>query len=484
LSLKLAPRTPHRPLPATQPSQSVDPAALAAQAWRHVQSDEPALAAAVYEQLRYARPADARLLCNLSYLYERTGDFTAAEDRARLAVRLAPQLAEGWNNLGLALREQHRLDEAHAAFDRAVMEQPDFALAKFNRATTALLAGNYRLGWPDYEQRERLVECTGPRPALPRWQGERLAGRPLVVSSEQGAGDALQFARFLPEIQTLADGPLWLLVPQALQRLMQTTAGVQRVITDVAECPNDGAAIPLGSLPGVLNLDLAQLPWRTEYLAAPKPDISECRASRSTECDAASALLVGQAVPDRTLHSVLKHSVRHSLTYEDAPDREEMPGFTGQRIGLVWQGNPQQGRDHVRSCALRELRALASVPNVEWSSLQLGDVGRRQLADVPDWPIVDLAPQLHDFADTAAVIAQLDLVITVDTAVAHLCGALNRPAWVLLGHTPDWRWGLTGETCPWYLSLRLFRQTYRGDWAGVVQRVVRALRCAEPARRG
>lgn len=390
-------------------------------------------AAETYERLRRFWPHDPRLLCNLSYLYEQLGRLELAAARAWEAIQLQPHMADAWNNLGMALRERHELSAAEAAFAHAVHLLPGHTLSAFNLATTQLLRGDYAAGWAGYEARCDLLEAPGPAVKLPRWRGQPIAGQTLVVWSDQGLGDAIQFVRFLPEIRARSGAVVRLAAPAALATLLQRIPGSDEVcaVSDI------GAAgdwqIPLGSLAGVLGVTLSDLPWRERYL----PAFAE----------------PGRATP-RPL----------------ADARREL------HVGLVWQGNPQQGRDFVRSCALRDLLPLSMAPGVRWHSLQVGRNVPEQLRSVAgEWSIADLGGGLRDLAETAAVVERLDLVVTVDTSVAHLAGALGRPVWTLLGHTPDWRYGLTGAACPWYPTMRLFRQPRRGDWCAVAREVAEAL---------
>jgi len=392
-------------------------------------------AAETYERIVPLLPRDHRVWCNLSYLYERCGDMTAAEDRARKAIRFEPESGEAWNNLGLALRGQHRFPQAMQAFQQAMFRQPELALAEFNLATTRLLLGDGELGWPGYEMRLRLANARLRMPVAPAWNGEPITGGRLLVYADQGLGDTLQFVRCLAKTRERCAAPIVLSCQPELVTLLNGIAGADEVQgwnqepTDIAE------EVAISSLPGWLNIPPQSPPILERYLS---PPTSPWRAS------------VAEVF------------------------REISPGR--RRIGLVWQGNASQGQDEVRSVALRRLLPLASVPGITWISLQVGKNGRDQLSELSDrWPLVDLGASLEDFVDTAQVMSQLDLIITVDTSVAHLAGALGRPVWTLLAHTPDWRWGVTGADCPWYPTMRLFRQPRWGDWEFLIGEVRTAL---------
>jgi hypothetical protein len=216
--------------------------------------------------------------------------------------------------------------------------------------------------------------------------------------------------------------------------VLQGVDGAARVVAMDAEPYDCAAEVAIASLPGLFRASLSEPP-AAPYL---KPTLSELRPP------------IAQLIKD------------------------VVPGTL--RVGLVWQGNPTQSHDYVRSVALSRLIPLADVPGVTWLSLQVGTYGRSQLPDVADrWRLIDVGERLEDFGDTAAVMQHLDLVITVDTSVAHLAGALGRSVWTMLGHTPDWRWGVSGTSCPWYPSMRLFRQMRWGDWDFVVAQVKQAL---------
>ncbi len=394
-------------------------------------------AAEIYERIVPLLPRDHRVWCNLSYLHERCGQFLLATDRARKAIRLAPESGEAWNNLGLALRGQHHLSEAIQAFRQALVRQPSLALAEFNLATTHLLRREYELGWPGYEARNRLSEARLRSPLAPQWLGDPLpAGGKLLVYSDQGFGDLLQFLRFLPEARRISQAAMLILsAPAELQRLLEGCPAVDHVAPLSQEPDDCQAEIAVSSIPGLLEISRENLPGTAPYL---KPSIPE--------------LLPPVA-------ELLKQVSRSTL-----------------RVGLVWQGNPSQANDYQRSLALELLEPLAMIPGLSWFSLQVGDAGREQLSDLAcRWKIADLGQHFQDFTDTLAALEHLDLLITVDTAMAHLAGALGRPVWTLLSHTPDWRWGLTGPKSHWYPSMRLFRQANWGDWEAVVRSVQTAL---------
>jgi Tfp pilus assembly protein PilF len=378
---------------------------------------------------------------NLATIDKDMGALDEAADGYRRTVTLEPTHGGGWNNLGLVLRRLGRHGEALAAHARAVAADPANAGARFNTGMAHLTRGEFEAGWPLYESRieiESVVRMAGLRTGMPRWRGEPLAGRALLVEAEQGLGDTIQFARYLPLIKALpgaADAGVTLACDRAMLRLLSGFAGVDRLL----EKPSRRGPLPRGhdlavslmSLPAIFETAEATIPAETPYLH-PHPALIEQWAKR----------VDGK----------------------------------GLKVGLVWAGRPQHENDRNRSIALDDLAPLAKIRGVTLYSLQKG-AGEDALAEPPaGMKIADLGGRFADLADTAAAIANLDLVISVDTAVAHLAGALDVPVWTLLPTVPDWRWMLERTDSPWYPTMRLFRQAAPGDWAGPIAAVAKALR--------
>ncbi len=386
-----------------------------------------------YRRVLTLRPDFAEVYSNVSYVLEKCGQLDEAVEAARTALELQPQSADAYNNLGIALRSQHKLDEAAEAFARAVALRPGFALAEFNLATTRMLAGDYRAGWPGYERRLQIATNLPRVPDAPRWNGSPIPGRTLLVYADQGLGDTIQFARFLPAVRERSQARVVLACPQPLRRLFERSQLAETVVTWEEELPKVDARVPIGSLPGIFDIGLDDLPDRVPYLA--------------TEERLSSAV-----------------SARLDSLRDDA-----------FRVGLVWQGNPQQDLNELRSCPLAQLARLADVAGTVFVSLQREPIAAHAAPNGSFAPI-EIGPLVEDMAETAAVMQRLDLVITVDTAAAHLAGALGRPVWTLLCHTPDWRWHLDRTDSPWYPTMRLFRQKSWGDWEGVLAEVVDALK--------
>jgi len=349
----------------------------------------------------------------------------------RQALARKPDLVTAWNNLGLTLQAANRLQEATDAFRQALKLAPDFAQAHWNLSLALLMTGDYAEGWREYEWRHR-GETFGAADTstAPRWQGEDLAGRTLLLATEQGMGDALQFVRFAAPLAK-AGARVILRAPDAQAPLLATAPGVALVVRTTDALPAHDFQLPLLSLGGVLHTDETNIPAAVPYLSVSRENAAEVAPQ--------------MAVPEGTL-----------------------------RVGLSWAGNRQQANDRRRSCPLAALAPLFLLPGIEWYSLQKGD-GEDQIASVPAAARIRQLDARNDFARKAALIAELDLVISVCTSNAHLAGALGKPLWVLLCHAPDWRWRLDRSDSLWYPTAHLFRQPKPGDWDSVVAEVRAAL---------
>ncbi len=412
-------------------------------------------------------PGFARAQSNLGEAYRQLGRLADAEACFRAALVLEPDNAETFNRLGAVLVMQDRLDEASAALRECLRREPNHFSALQNLASAAfeggdveeargllrqavalkpdypavhmalgqalLLLGEFEAGWREYEWRWFTPEYT-PRPfPQPCWRGEPLAGRTILVYAEQGHGDTLQFLRYAALLK--ARGATVVVECQpALVELLTRTPGVDRVIPLGSPLPPFDTHAAVLSLPAVFGTTLATLPANVPYLFADPERVARWRSELSAE-----------------------------------------PGF---KVGLVWQGNPKFTGDRKRSPALAHFAPLARVPGLRLYGLQKGH-GREQIGPLAEvLPLTDLAGRFDDnsFADAAAAMTCLDLVVTSDTAPAHLAGGLGVPAWVVLHASSDWRWLRGRDDCPWYPTMRLFRQERPGDWDGVFARVAEALR--------
>ncbi|MBF0178580.1 MAG: tetratricopeptide repeat protein [Magnetococcales bacterium] len=393
--------------------------------------------AAWREALRLC-PEYARAHCNLGrLLHEERRLPCEAEAAYREALRLQPDLPEAWHNLGQLLCDQNRVAEAEAAWQEALRLRPGYADAAWNLGLLLLRSGRLAEGWPLYEYRHH-PQRKDPLPlpsglAFPRWRGEALTGRSLLVIGEQGYGDDIQFCRCVPLLVERGACRITLAVKPPLVSLLATLAGVDRWIDTLDDVPWHDYWTPLMSLPGHLGVTLETIPARIPYL--------------------------------------------HPLPERVARWREILPAG-GVRVGLVWRGSVLHANHANRSLpSLGVLAPLWALPGVVFVSLQVGDGEEEASAPPAGQPLFHAGAMIRDFADTAAIVAQLDLVIGVDTSVMHLCGALGKPGWVLLPEEgSDWRWLSGRDDSPWYPGvLRLFRQNRPGGWPEVVERVALAL---------
>lgn len=339
------------------------------------------------------------------------------------------------SNRGNSLLDLGRTEEALAAHEAAVECDPSNAGAKYNLALTQLRMGDWERGWAGYESRWQFREVhRQPRFfKQPRWRGENLHGERVLLHAEQGLGDTIQFCRYAALVAARGGAPI-LQVQPAAERLMRSLAVVHAGLADTAVLGNDlqfDLECPLLSLPAVFRTSIDTVPWEGAYLRAGEGLAAEKLAQFPSAAD-------------------------------------------GLRIGLAWAGNPRYKADSARSTRLATLLPLLRAVDATWISLQKGEAAE-QLAALPDDVRVgDGSSCDRDLAETAALVAGLDLVITTDTCIAHLAGAMEKPVWILLPHLADWRWMQEIETTPWYPSARLFRQTSPGDWHEVLQRVISA----------
>ena len=413
-----------------------------------------------YREALRLRPGYAEAHNSLGNVFKRQGKLEEAAQCYRQALFLKPSLVEVHNFLGLVLQQQGKLDEALACYSEALRHKPDYFEAHFNRGILLLLHGDLERGWQEYEWRWRDKNYNPCRFSQPLWDGSDLKGKTILFHAEQGIGDAIQFVRYAPLIQKRG-GTVLFECPAPLTRLFANLPGIDRLVPADSPLPAFDVHLPLLSAPGIFGTTLATIPADIPYVFA------ERVASASGEWRVASDEGPLHS-PLATRHSPLLVATRHS------------PLLVATRhspllVGVSWQGNPDHLGDRYRSFPLKCFEALARVQGVRLFSLQKG-FGTEQLTEVNDlFPVVDLGSQFRDFMDMAAVMMNLDLVVTVDSAPAHLAGALGIPVWVALPLVPDWRWLLNRADSPWYPTMRLFRQTTWGDWNSVFERMAKAL---------
>lgn len=432
------------------------------------ETGRPQEAIVEYQHALRSKPDFAEVLNNLSNAYRDVGRFEEAVDVARRAIAMKPGYAGALNNLGNGLKElgqfteagaayaealafqpgysdayynignlekeKGELDAAVKAYERALRMRPVFPSARWNLGLTLLLKGDYERGWDAYEARWSVAKQPADRGlAKPEWDGGELDGKRILLHCEQGLGDTIQFIRYAPLVQKKG-GHVYALVNPELERLLKGQLGIEKHFADEFALPEIDVQCPMLTVPRLQKTTLKTIPAEVPYLHA-------------------DAALVAR--------------------WKLQLDRQ---GDGKRKIGLVWAGRPENQRDRRRTMKLELFAPLSQITDIQLFSLQKGDAARQVGAAPAGMNLIDLAPRLTDFAETAAVIMNLDLVISVDTAVAHLAGALGRRVWTMIPFAPDWRWLLNRTDSPWYPTMKLFRQHEWGKWDDAVADVVNALR--------
>jgi len=389
-------------------------------------------AIAAYRQAIALNPNSPEAHSHLGNALKDKGQLDEAIAACRQAIALGPNYAGAHCNLGSALQGKGQLDEAIASYRQAIALNPNLPKAHHNLSLSLLARGDFQTGWDEFEWRWKCKDFPPPRNfAQPQWDGCLLEGRTLLLHTEQGHGDALQFIRYLPLVAERG-GKIVIECYAELQRLFQTNTGRCQIVVRGQPLPVFDFHCPLLSLPRVFGTSLANIPKDVPYLHADAEDAGRWQ----------------QRLAD---HSPLV------------------------KVGLGWAGRPTHTNDRNRSMKLARLAPLGQAPGARFFSLQKGAAAAEAQTPPPGMELVDWTEELKDFADTAALISNLDLVIAVDTAVVHLAGAMGKPVWTLLPFNSDWRWLLERQDSPWYPTMRLFRQPRIGDWDTVITRVVEAL---------
>jgi len=390
-------------------------------------------AVALYNHAIELHPKFAEVFSNRGIVLGDLNRHLDALDSHEKAIQLQPEFAESWLERGNTLRSLMRHEEALESYDKAILLKPNYAEAIWNKALTLLRLGEFDLGWRLFEWRWKLKNFPSPqRSFLGRlWLGEEsLRGRAILLHAEQGYGDTIQFCRYVPAVKNLG-AKIFLEVPSALKEVLSHLSGVDRVIDRGSALPAFDFHCPLLSLPFAFKTRIETIPNTFPYLSVDAAKRIDWRS--------------------RTVFNNKKRS-----------------------IGIVWAGSSLHENDTRRSIPFHLFTRLISA-DFNWFSLQKeiveGDSSLLRGLNVKDY-----TRELKDFSDTAALILNLDLVISVDTSVAHLSGALNKPAWVLLPYVADFRWMLGREDTPWYASMRLFRQSSEGGWGSVLSLVEKELR--------
>jgi FkbM family methyltransferase len=433
--------------------------------WALHQAGDLAGAEKLYRQALQADATDANAWCYLGMACHDQDRLEEAAAAYRHAIQLRPNFPVAFNNLGNTLRLQRRLQESLASFDRALQLKPDYVNAHKNKGTALvweghldealvcyqkaleydphdaethknlgviwLLQGRFADGWREYEWRWKTSEVRLPACPQPLWDGTSLDGRSILLVAEQGLGDAVHFVRYAARLKERYRCRVIVACPKPLLPLLASCPGIDELVAQGDPPPASDVFAPLLNVPGILGDTAETFPASIPYLFADPQRVAEWKNT--------------------------------------------LAAYAGYRVGIAWQGNPQHQADRMRSVPLSATLPLGQLAGVQLFSLQKGP-GVEQLEELGGrLNVVHLGDRLDAtggaFLDTAAVLQHLDLLITSDTAIAHVAGALGTPVWLALSYVPDWRWLLNREDTPWYPTMRLFRQPAIGDWASVFQRM-------------
>jgi tetratricopeptide (TPR) repeat protein/flagellar biosynthesis regulator FlaF len=373
------------------------------------------------------QPRFPEALNNLALLERAASETRLAEFHLGEALAIRPDYAVAWNNLGNLCVELSRIEEAADCYSKAVAIDPEYAEAHTNRALISLLQGEFEQGWQEYEWRWKQPGAAVKTLLRPAWDGSAIAGRTILLRSEQGAGDTIQFIRYARLLRQQGAKVL-LHCQESLRALLEGMPEVAKIFSGPVPAAEFDVHAPLMSLPRLFRTRVDSIP-----------------------CSVAGETPYLRPLPDST--------APHNLA-----------SCSSFRVGLVWRGNPNHRNDRNRSVPLELLQDLVAIEGAQFFSLQFGPTEAEE-----QWlrakTVVDLSPGLSSYADTARCLMDLDLLITVDTSVAHLAGALGRPVWTLLPACNDWRWLQDREDSPWYPSMRLFRQNELRNWRSMAERV-------------
>jgi len=439
-----------------------------------LERNQAALAQPLFWKALRAVPHHPRASSALAIVAFRHGRATAAAAFGERACRFSPKDPEAFSNQGAYLKAAGRLPEAFACFEQGLALKPDYAGLIYNRGLSRLLVGDFIAGFADYEHRFDTVGFSSKRlkSNKPLWDGSAQPDKTLILHVEQGLGDSLQFVRYLPLVAKRVKRVL-LMIQSPLKPLLNALLDLSpnvSVLEEGQSIPAFDLVCPLLSLPHLMATELASVPAEIPYLAFPKPDISVLLEQADGGVSSRDALAVSQVVDpevDRVDAPVDDPAVAWG---------ERFQAKAGLRVGFVWAGSPTHKNDHNRSLKLDALSPLFDMPGVAAYSLQIGprsaDIAMQGFSE----HLTDLAPYILNFGDTAAALQHLDLLICVDTSIAHVAGGLGLPVWLMLPWMPDWRWMLERDETPWYPSMRLFRQPQHGDWHSVIAALTDALK--------
>lgn len=370
---------------------------------------------------------------NLGIIFQDKMQLGEAIEYYSKALRLDPVLIDAHYNMGIAFRDVMKINEAIACYKNAIQLDPNFTFAHFNLSLALLLSGNFREGWEEFKWRWKIKELSQRRNFLqPQWNGANIPGKTLLLHAEDGFGDTIQFVRYASLIAH-HDTKVIVECQKELTSLIQNVDGISQVVSYGDELPDFDFYCSLLRLPYLFRMTLENLPARTPYIK-PSPSLTEKWRKRM---------------------------------------KNDNSKF---KIGLVWSGSAREGKLRYRSCPFEFFSVLTEFDNITFYSLQK-QLPENKLINIPrDMKFVDYMKEIDNFSDTAGLIENLDLVISVDTAVAHLAGAIGKQVWTLVSFPPDWRWMLDRNDSPWYPTMKLFRQPSQGEWQVVINNIYNEMR--------
>ncbi len=380
-----------------------------------------------YQQVIALNSENPKAHLNLGIAFKELGLYEEALKSLKTALKIKPDYAMALYNLGNVYLAKGQYNEAMDYYKKTISIDQEYAEAHWNIALLNLLSGNFKEGWQGYEWRWKLGNLAVKKNFnKPEWDGSDINGKTILIYTEQGFGDTIQFIRYVPLIAK-QNAKVIIECEKELIALLRNVEGVYDIFPKESKLPDFDFHCPLLSLPLKFNTTIDTIPSQIPYINVDAELMKKWRA--------------------------------------------KIPANSKLNVGLTWAGNPELRRDYNRSCSFDDLSPLLNIPDINFYSLQKGEAFYQILNNPEGIKVLNYTDELNDFADTAALIQNLDLVISVDTAVAHLAGALGRPVWTLLPFVPDWRWMLDREDSPWYPTMRLFRQPSIGDWKSVIERV-------------
>ncbi len=409
-------------------------------------------AAEYYRMALLIQPDGFEAIMNLGVVFSEQGKLDEAMGWLVAAHQLRPDSADALQNIGMNLSRLGRWEQAVVVYDEALGSNPESPQLHRNLAYALLASGQYERGWAEHEWRFKCPDYVGSRVNRTFWNGDHFRGRSILLHAEQGYGDTLQFIRFAPMVKRRG-GRVVVQCPASLLRLVARCDGVDMAFDASSFVPDCQIHAPMLSLPAIFGTTMATVPAQVPYLATDPMLIEHWRSELA-----------------RTLSIDRDRGAAPAET--PSPSRSAKPFL----IGIAWQGNPEHLADRWRSFPLSQFAPLAELPGVRLVSLQTEHGVDQLRAWAGRLPVTELTgPRRSDFTTTAAIMTHLDLVITPDTAVAHLAGGLGLQVWVGIALASDWRWPCGRDDTPWYPTMRLFRQTKLGDWDGVFRRMKSAL---------